>query len=95
MVTVVENEAQALALNPHLYELQAVREGVRLFREVTPADLSMHSDETVLRMIRATCGDGGHRAHIAEQIDADHKAILRALNALGKPLREVSAGDAH
>ena len=93
-MTIVENEAEALALNPHMHELAALQEGVRMFRAATPADLSRHSDETVLRMIRAVCGDGRHCATLAERIDADHKAILRALNAVGEPLRDVRAENA-
>lgn len=79
---------------PHLYELLALREGVRLFKAATPADLSRFSDSEVLRMIRATCGGNGPCANLAERIDADHLAILRALNAVGEPLREPTADNA-
>ncbi|TKS55039.1 hypothetical protein E4582_09880 [Luteimonas yindakuii] len=74
---------------PHLYEMLALHEGVRMFRTATPADLSGFSDVEVLRMIRATCGRGGAFASLADRIDADHEAILRALNAVGEPLREA------
>lgn len=92
MLKIIENEAVALAQNPHLYEILALQEGVRLFRAATPADLSAYSDQTVLQMIRAVCGDGGHCANLGERIDSDHKAILRALNCLAKSLQESCSG---
>ncbi|MEG3156844.1 hypothetical protein ACKVMH_02900 [Lysobacter zhanggongensis] len=88
-------EVETLESNPHLHELLALQQGVRMFRAATPADLSGFSNETVLRMIRATCGGGEPCANLAERIDADHKAILRALNAVGEPLREAHAGNDH
>lgn len=94
--SIVKNEAEMMASAiPHLYELQALQEGVRMFRAATPADLSGFSDAEVLQMIRATCGSGEPCANLADQIEADHKAILRALNHFGEPLREAHAGNAH
>lgn len=94
-VKITKNEAEALAMNPHLYELMALQQGVRMFRDVTPADLSGFSDETVMRMIRAVIGGSDPCESIVERIEGDYKAILRALNTLGEPLREARAGNAH
>ena len=88
-------EIKAETLESHLYEILALQEGVGMFRAATPADLAGFSDMEVLRMIRATCGGGDACANLAERIDADHNALLRALNAVGEPLREAHAGNAH
>lgn len=88
-------EIRAKTMESHLYEILALQEGVSMFRAATPADLSGFSDMEVLRMIRATCGGGEACANLAERIDADHNALLRALNAVGEPLREAHAGNAH
>ena len=84
-----------IADHPHFYEMAALQEGVILFRTVTPADLSGFSDMEVLRMIRAICGSADPCANLADRIERDHSAILRALNALGEPLREAHVGNVH
>lgn len=88
-------ETRAETMESHLYEILALQEGVSMFRAATPANLAGFSDMEVLRMIRATCGGGEACANLADRIDADHNAILRALNAVGEPLREAHAGNAH
>lgn len=90
-----EISSEVLAHTPRFYEIQALYQGVRLFRGVTPADLSRFSDDEVLRIIRAVFGAGYRGANAADQIDADHQAILHALNILGEPLREVRVGSGH
>lgn len=89
----IETETSGLPY-PRFYELLALQEGVRMFRAATPADLAGFTDMEVLRMIRATCGGGGPCATLSDRIDADHNAILRALNAVGEPLRDAHAGNA-
>lgn len=88
-------EIKAETLESHLYEILALQEGVGMFRAATPADLAGFSDMEVLRMIRATCGGRDACANLAERIDADHNALLRALNTVREPLREAHAGNAH
>ena len=88
-------EIRTETMESHLYEILALQEGVSMFRAATPANLAGFSDMEVLRMIRATCGGGEACANLAERIDADHNALLRALNAVGEPLREAHAGNAH
>lgn len=90
----IETETPALPY-PHFYELLALQKGVRMFRAATPADLAGFSDVEVLRMIRAICGGGNPCANLSDRIDADHNAILRALNTVGEPLRDAHAGNAH
>jgi hypothetical protein len=86
----VEIDMEELALDhSHFYEILALQEGVRMFRAVTPADLSGFTDGEVLRMIRATCGGTYPCANLADRIDADHRAIFRALNAFGEPWCEA------
>ena len=87
----IETETPMLPY-PHFYELLALQEGVRMFRVATPADLAGFSDNEVLRMIRATCGDGKPSANLVDRIDAEYRAILRALNAVGEPVHEALAG---
>ncbi|MDN5780529.1 MAG: hypothetical protein L0H23_00660 [Luteimonas sp.] len=91
----METQTEIEAVHNHLHELLALQAGVSMFRAATPADLTRFSDMEILRMIRATCGCADPCANLADRIDADHNAILRALNAVGEPLREAHAGNAH
>lgn len=91
----IKNDESLVLGCDYLPTILALREGVGMFRAATPADLSGFSDMEVLRMIRATCGGDEPCANLADRIDADHKAILRALNAVSEPLREAHAGNAH
>jgi hypothetical protein len=88
----LEISSETFTDTPHFYEIQALYQGVGLFRRVTPADLSRFSDDEVLRIVRAVFGARRRSANLAERIDADYKAILHALNTLGEPLREVRSG---
>lgn len=92
----MENNLDAVTDSPHYYELQALWQGVQMYREAAPAHVFNNlSDMEVLKAIRTVFGRGLPCVTVAHQIEEDYLAILGALNTVGTPLREPRASTTH
>ena len=78
----VEIETQSQLLdNPHLYEILALQQGVRMFRAELDGAFDEFDDGELLKLIRVAYWGGQPCADVAARIEAGHVAIMRALNS--------------